>query len=163
MVVPDEQSFTCVFVAHRIARDGLGHDAGIGKRKILGDYAAPPVGAEFDGSHDPRLYAKGEKLQQAALDGSLVEQSCPKSACLRRRPLQQIFAFIVFQPFHDLADVLRAVARANEQGVWRFHHDQVTDADGGYEFCGAPEEIALRVDGVTSNCAVCLLYTSRCV
>jgi hypothetical protein len=42
----------------------LGDDAGVGEGEVFGDDAAPAVRAEFDGGHEPRLYAKARVRQQ---------------------------------------------------------------------------------------------------
>ena len=54
--------------------------------------------------------------------------------------------FLRFQPLHDFAHVLRAVARAEQQRVLGFHDDQVANPDRGDEFLRAPEKISLRVE-----------------
>src|ERR1700730_2462761 len=45
--------------------------------------------------------------------------------------LQQVLSAALFEPFHDFANVLRAMARADQQGVRSFDHDEVAYADGG--------------------------------
>jgi len=64
VIVANQQSLASVLIAHGVARDGLRNDPGIREGKILSDYAAPAVGAEFDGGHDAQLYAKGLARQQ---------------------------------------------------------------------------------------------------
>src|SRR5579863_832467 len=51
MVVADDHAFARIFAAHYMTRDCLGHRARVCKRKILGNDAAPSVGAEFDCRH----------------------------------------------------------------------------------------------------------------
>src|SRR6266581_4926798 len=36
-----------------------------------------------------------------------------------------------FEPLHNLADILRAVARAEQQCVLGFNHDEIANSDGG--------------------------------
>ena len=60
--------------------------------------------------------------------------------------LEQFLQTMRFQPLHHAADVLGAVARADQQSVGRFHDDQIANAHGGDEFCGTPEEIARGVE-----------------
>src|ERR1700719_272090 len=62
--------------------------------------------------------------------------------------LQQVLAATLFEPFHDLADLLRAMARAYQQCVRSFDHDEIADADSGNEFCGAPNKIAFGFEHV---------------
>ena len=59
------------------------------------------------------------RRETAGLD-AFERIDCENATCsLEDRPLQeQLCGFLVFQPFHDLADVLGAVARADQQGVW---------------------------------------------
>src|SRR5260221_1696500 len=54
--------------------------------------------------------------------------------------LKEIFPALLFEPFHDFADVLGAVARADEQRIGSFHDNEVTHANGGHEFRRAPQE-----------------------
>src|ERR1700761_5763180 len=63
--------------------------------------------------------------------------------------LKQVFSAILLEPFHDFADVLGAMARANQQGVRRFDHHQVADSDGGDEFRRAPDEVSFRFEQVS--------------
>jgi hypothetical protein len=51
VVIADEHAFARVFATHDVARDGVRDDSGIRKSKILGDDAAPAVGAEANRSH----------------------------------------------------------------------------------------------------------------
>ncbi len=60
--------------------------------------------------------------------------------------LQQFLLLAVFQRFHNLANVLRAIARANQQRIGSFHHHQVPHADGRYKFVGTPEQISFRIE-----------------
>lgn len=54
------------------------------------------------------------------------------------------FAFL--EPLHHFTDVLRAVARAKENRVGCIDEHQVVDTDGGYEFIGTPEVVAVCVE-----------------
>src|SRR5882762_8982600 len=63
--------------------------------------------------------------------------------------LQEVFPALRFEPFHDFANVLGAVARADEQRVRRLNHDKITDADGGHEFRRTPQKIPFRIERVT--------------
>src|SRR6266852_2203790 len=58
-----------------------------------------------------------------------------------QRPLS-----VLVQPFHNLADVLRAVPRANQQGVARFDNDDVFHSDRRYKLIGTPEEISFGIE-----------------
>ncbi len=62
--------------------------------------------------------------------------------------LEQVFALLLFQIFHDFGDVLGAIARADKESVRRFDDDEVVDADGSDEFRWAPEEVARGVKHV---------------
>src|ERR1700674_1245155 len=48
--------------------------------------------------------------------------------------LEQILALLIFEPFHDSADVLGALAGTNQQGVGRLYHDEIANADCRDEF-----------------------------
>ena len=50
-VVPDEHARLGFFRAHHVPRDRARHLAHIRKREILGDYAAPAIGAKFNCAH----------------------------------------------------------------------------------------------------------------
>src|ERR1700691_3440066 len=54
------------------------------------------------------------------------ENSQPGSA--RRVGLKQFAAFALFEPFHDLADVLRTLSRADQQRVPCFDDDEVANS-----------------------------------
>src|SRR5712692_3998533 len=58
-----------------------------------------------------------------------------------QRPLS-----VLVQPFHNLADVLRAVPRANQQGVARFDNDDVFHSDRRYKLIRTPEEISIGIE-----------------
>src|SRR5690242_2456280 len=62
--------------------------------------------------------------------------------------LKEVFPSLFLEPFHDLADVLRTVARANEQRVSRFDDHQFADANRGHELGRAPQKISLRIKRV---------------
>src|ERR1700730_3810519 len=66
--------------------------------------------------------------------------------------LQQVPAAAFLEPFHDFADVLRAVAWADQQGVRSFDYYEIAYANGGDEFCGAPNKIAFGFEHVTGAC-----------
>ena len=59
--------------------------------------------------------------------------------------LQEAVQFLIFQPFDDLADVLRAFARAEQEGVVGLDDYEVMNADGGDKLFGTPEKIPLRI------------------
>jgi hypothetical protein len=59
--------------------------------------------------------------------------------------LEKVLPSLLFEPFHDFGDVLGAVARADEQGVGRFHDDEIAHANRRYEFRRAPQKIAFRI------------------
>src|SRR6266403_5574674 len=65
--------------------------------------------------------------------------------------LQEVFPPLLFEPFHDFANVLGAFARANEQRVGRIHDDQVVHTDQGGNFSRARDEIAAGVEGVARS------------
>src|SRR5260370_39013483 len=58
-----------------------------------------------------------------------------------QRPLS-----VLVQPFHNLADVLRAVPRANQQGVARFDDDDILHPDRRHKLIGTPEEISFGIE-----------------
>src|SRR5467141_3411904 len=64
-------------------------------------------------------------------------------------PLEKVFPALQFEPFHDFADVLGAVAPADEQRIRRLNHDKVADADRGHEFRRTPQKIAFRLERAT--------------
>ena len=72
-------------------------------------------------------------------------------ADLEDRPLQEIFAFLVFKNLREFGDVLGAVAGDDEEGVWSFDDDEAFDAYCGDEFAGAVKEIAGSVESVAST------------
>ncbi len=51
MVVADDHAFSRVLATHDVPRDGMSDKARVRIGKILGDHAAPPVGAESERSH----------------------------------------------------------------------------------------------------------------
>src|SRR6266853_3457878 len=51
-----------------------------------------------------------------------------------------------FEPLHNLADILRAVARAEQQCVLGFDDNEIANPDRGDEFLGTPQEIAARIE-----------------
>src|SRR5216684_843249 len=73
-----------------------------------------------------------------------------------QRPLS-----VLVQPFHNLADVLRAVPRANQQRVARFDNDDVFHSDRRDEFPGAPEEIPIGVESLERPGGYVLALVSR--
>src|SRR6266849_2939557 len=73
-----------------------------------------------------------------------------------QRPLS-----VLVQPFHDLADVLRAVPRANQQRVKRFDNDDVFHSDRCGEFPGAPEEISFGIESLERSGGDVLALLSR--
>ena len=48
MVVADDDALARIFAAHDVTGDGLCHNPRVRERKILGDDAAPAIGAECD-------------------------------------------------------------------------------------------------------------------
>ena len=72
--------------------------------------------------------------------------------------LQKFLAPLLFQPFHDFAHVLGAVAGDDEQGVGRFDNNEIAYADDGSEFSGHGDEVAVPIDRVSrsdEDVAVC--------
>ena len=51
IVVADQDAFAGLLGAHDVARDGAGHLADVFDGEIVGDDAAPAVGAEANGGH----------------------------------------------------------------------------------------------------------------
>src|ERR1700676_2779540 len=78
--------------------------------------------------------------------GSIRESLNAKRAALAC--LQQVLAAALLEPFNDFADVLRAMAGADQQGVWSFDHDKIAYADSGDEFRWAPNKIAFGFEHV---------------
>lgn len=52
----------------------------------------------------------------------------------------------LFEPFHDLARVLGAITRTEEQCVRCLDYDEVADTDRSYKFRWAPQKVSLRID-----------------
>src|ERR1700686_2280217 len=61
--------------------------------------------------------------------------------------LQQILALLIFESFHDSADVLGALAGADQQGVGRLNHDEVANSDCRDEFRRGVQKIPFSVEG----------------
>lgn len=61
--------------------------------------------------------------------------------------LQQVFEFVLLEPFYDFGDILRAIARAEEDGVGGFDEDKIANSDGSDEFFWTPEIISTGVEG----------------
>jgi hypothetical protein len=57
VVVADEDAFSRVFTANDVTRDGVRDDARVCVGEIVGDDAAPTVGAKFNRSHKLLVYA----------------------------------------------------------------------------------------------------------
>src|SRR5712691_4712361 len=51
-----------------------------------------------------------------------------------------------FEPLHNFANILRAVARAEKQSVLGFDDDEITNPDRCNELLRAPQEITARVE-----------------
>src|SRR6266853_710570 len=51
-----------------------------------------------------------------------------------------------FEPLHNFANILRAVARAEKQSVLGFDDNEIANPDRGDEFLGTPQEIAARIE-----------------
>src|SRR5216684_5172541 len=66
--------------------------------------------------------------------------------------LEEVFPPLLFEPFHDFADVLGAIARADEKGIGGFNHNEVTHANRGHKFRRAPQKIAFGVERVSLSC-----------
>src|SRR6266851_9218689 len=47
--------------------------------------------------------------------------------------LEEVFPALLFEPFHDLADVLGAVSRADEQSIGRFDDNEIAHANRRHE------------------------------
>src|SRR6202790_2141811 len=62
--------------------------------------------------------------------------------------LQQILALLVFEPSHDSANILGALAGADQQGVGSLYHDEIAKADGRDEFRGGGQKGSLGVEGI---------------
>src|SRR5208283_3526478 len=119
---------------------GLRYDARVRKREVLGDYVAPAVGSKFNRRHrgqvgPEEVYAKRYIRQTAGL------------ACIR--VLQKIPAPLFFQPFHDFADILGAIAGDDEQGVRCFDDNEVADANDRGEFSGNRDEVSVSVNRIS--------------
>src|ERR1700722_14993008 len=52
---------------------------------------------------------------------------------------------VLLKPFYDFPDVLRTVARTQQQGVFGFDQNQVAHSDRGDEFVPAPEIVPLGI------------------
>src|SRR6266478_1942257 len=65
--------------------------------------------------------------------------------------LEEVLPALLFKPFHDLADVLRAVARADEQRIGCIHDDQVVHPDQRGEFSRARDQIAAGVEDIARS------------
>ena len=61
--------------------------------------------------------------------------------------LQQAREFLFFEMFHDFADVLGAVARAEQDGVVCFYEDQILDADRCDEHVDDRQPVTIRRSG----------------
>src|SRR5260221_13891398 len=72
--------------------------------------------------------------------GSLASRAMFGSS---ERALQEIFAFLFFEVFDDLRDVLGTVAGADEGRVGSFNDDDMVDAEQCGEFAGNPDEVAV--------------------
>src|SRR5258708_5472565 len=116
MVVPDDDALRSILAAHDVACYALRHNPRIREREILGDHAAPAIGSERNRSHIYREKYTRRRLQTKQPDWP----GCPRTDRLSRPPLQELSSFLFFEPLHDLAHVLGAVARANEECVGRF-------------------------------------------
>src|SRR6202008_1213126 len=69
----------------------------------------------------------------------------------KRTLLEKTLLITGFESLDNFADVLRAVAGANQQSVRRFYHDKIVYADGSDKFAWHPEEIAFRVQGLAGS------------
>src|ERR1700730_11576631 len=78
---------------------------------------------------------------------SIRERDCSPNS--RIGLLEEVLPTLLCEPFHDFADVLRAVARADQQRIRSIHDDQVVHANQRRDFSRARDEIAARVQGVT--------------
>ena len=109
MVVADQHALARIFASHDVARDGLCHNARVGERELFGNHVSPAVGSKFNRSH--RRQRKYTRSDISAIQPLwTVFES-----------LQKFFTPLLFQPFHDFAYVLGAIAWDDEQGVWRFN------------------------------------------
>ena len=66
-----------------------------------------------------------------------------------KRTLEQIFFALLFEPFHDFADVLGTMAGAEQDGVVGFDEDHILNAEDGDEFVWRPDEISGGVESET--------------
>src|SRR5258707_13553588 len=142
MVVADDHALTSIFAAHHIWRDRFRYDACVGEREVFGDDAPPAVSAKFNRTHASEYTrgSTGRNSRIGLLKGSDVGRNSLRS--------EQTHHFLLFQPFHNLADVLCSIARTNQQRIGSFDHHQVFDSDGRDELSGAVDEIPAGVDRV---------------
>ena len=56
-----------------------------------------------------------------------------------------MLALAFFECFDDFADVLGAIAGADEQGIGSIYNDEISYPNGGDELVRAPKKIAFRV------------------
>ena len=61
---------------------------------------------------------------------------------------EKILLISRFELLDNLADILRAVARTNEQRIRCLHDNQIVHADRSYELACGPEEIAFCIERV---------------
>ena len=124
MVVADDYALSRIFSANHVARYRFRYDTSVCERKIFGDNAAPTVGSKLDPRHSSN-YTRRTQAGNSRIGLTIVSVSC--LGCLAR--LQQLLQFLLFEPFHKLADVLRAVARTDEQCIPCLHHHKVVHSN----------------------------------
>ena len=124
MVVADDYALSRIFSANHVARNRFRHDTDVCERKIFGDDAAPTVGSKLDPRHASD-YTRRTQAGNSRIGLANVAIRC--LWCFAR--LQQILQFLLFQPFHKRADVLRALARTDEQSIPCLYHHKIIDAN----------------------------------
>src|ERR1700730_13358280 len=141
MIVADDYASARVFGANYVASDGARNGARVRKSEVFGNDGAPAVGAEFNWR---RVFDNLQLRHHTA--SSIRDRPVAPRAALAC--LQQVLAAALLEPFHDFADVLGAMARADQQSVSSFDHYEIAYADGGDEFCGAQNKIAFGFEHV---------------
>ena len=112
-------------VLEHITRNRSSHAAHVIESKIVGDKAAPAVGAEFDFAHG---------------SSSLVTPGWS----------HQLMQLLLIQMFHHFTNVLRLVERGNQQRVFGFDNYQIVHADNRNKLTGHVNVIIFCVQGEAS-------------
>ncbi len=115
-VVTDEHARSGFLRAHHVTRYRARNLAHIFVRKIIGDDAAPSIGPKFNRSHDT-FSRTGFRL-------SAFEFRQPETAhVISASHLQQPTHLLSLKPLHDLAHILRAVPRTQQQRIVGLDHN----------------------------------------